>query len=83
MNGWITKIVGRIEKGLGTMEDLEAIDRLTEEACGRTICVLAEAWSWPATSYMHKFRSEFEAHIKEGRSLTGGRLCAPIEADKS
>ncbi|RMG18873.1 MAG: NADH-quinone oxidoreductase subunit NuoF [Planctomycetota bacterium] len=77
--GWITKIVGRIEKGLGTMEDLEAIDRLTAEACGRTICVFAEAWSWPATSYMHKFRDEFEAHIKQGACPKGGRLCAPIE----
>jgi NADH-quinone oxidoreductase subunit F len=76
--GWITQIVGRIERGLGTMEDLEAIDRISEQACGRTICVLAEAWSWPATSYMHKFRDEFEAHIREGRCPKGGRLCAPI-----
>lgn len=77
--GWITQIVGRIEKGLGTMDDLAAIDRISEEACGRTICVLAEAWSWPATSYMHKFRDEFEAHIREGRCPKGGVLCAPID----
>lgn len=79
--GWITKIVGRIENGLGTMDDLEAITRITEQACGRTICVLAEAWSWPAESYMAKFRDEFEAHIREGRCPKGGKLCAPIKAD--
>ena len=78
-SGWITKIVGRIEQGLGTMADLEAIDRLADEACGRTICVFAEAWSWPATSYMHKFRDEFVAHIKEGRCPKGGRLCASMK----
>jgi NADH-quinone oxidoreductase subunit F len=76
--GWITKIVGRILHGAGTMEDLAAIDTITEEACGKTICVLAEAWSWPATSYMHKFRHEFETYIKTRTSPFAGRLFEPL-----
>jgi NADH-quinone oxidoreductase subunit F len=73
--GWMTQIVGRIEHGQGTMDDLAAIDRITEEACGKTICVLAEAWSWPATSYIEKFRDEFVAHITQGACPKGGKLC--------
>ena len=76
--GWITKIVGRILHGQGSMDDLAAIDQLTEEACGKTICVLAEAWSWPATSYMHKFRDEFETYIRTGTSPRAGRLFEPL-----
>ncbi|MGE0706480.1 MAG: NADH-quinone oxidoreductase subunit NuoF [Planctomycetota bacterium] len=76
--GWITKIVGRILKGQGTMDDLAAIDRISDEACGRTICVLAEAWAWPATSYMHKFRDEFETYINTGTSPRAGRLYQPL-----
>ncbi|MCZ6680957.1 MAG: NADH-quinone oxidoreductase subunit F, partial [Candidatus Poribacteria bacterium] len=35
-----------------------------------TICVFGIAVSWPAVSYMRKFRPEFEAHIREGRCVT-------------
>lgn len=72
--GWITKIVGRVLHGMGTLEDLEAIDRISDQACGRTICVFAEAWAWPATSYLHKFRDEFEEYIRTGTSPRAGRL---------
>jgi len=81
--GWITKLVGRILKGQGSMDDLDTIDKLSDEACGKTICVLAEAWSWPATSYMHKFRSEFETYIKTGTSPMAGRLYEPLPAAKA
>ena len=76
-SGWMEKLLHRIEHGLGTMADLEMIDQIAEQACGRTICVFAEAFSWPAQSYIRKFKDEFVAHIKQGRCPMGGRLCAP------
>ena len=76
-SGWMLKIVERIAAGAGTLEDLDTIDAIANQACGKTICVLAEAFSWPAQSYIAKFRDEFVEHIKQGRNLTGGRLCAP------
>ena len=60
------------------MEDLDSMLRITDEACGKTICVLAEAWSWPATSYLEKFRSEFETYINKRSSPLGGRLYEPL-----
>lgn len=74
-SGWIWKIVRRIEKGLGTMEDLDTIESITKQACGKTICVMAEAFSWPAESYIAKFRDEFVEHIEKGACPFGGKLC--------
>jgi hypothetical protein len=34
---------------------------------GRTICVFADAAAWPVQSYITKFRSEFEYHVREGK----------------
>jgi NADH-quinone oxidoreductase subunit F len=77
-SGWMEQIVGRIERGMGTMEDLETIDAIADQSCGKTICVFAEAFSWPAQSYIKQFKDEFVAHIKQGRCPQGGRLCAPM-----
>jgi len=76
-SGWMERILRRICLGMGTMEDLEVIDQIAEQACGRTICVFAEAFSWPAQSYIEKFRDEFVAAIKQG-GVPQRRLCAPM-----
>jgi NADH-quinone oxidoreductase subunit F len=81
-SGWMMKVVDRIERGQGTMEDLATIDAIADQACGKTICVFAEAFSWPAQSYIAKFKDEFVAHIKQGRCPSGGRLSAPMSAAK-
>jgi NADH-quinone oxidoreductase subunit F len=75
-SGWMEKIFTRIEKGLGRPEDLETIEAIAKQACGKTICVFAEAFSWPAESYLAKFRDEFKAHIDQHRCPFGGRLYA-------
>jgi NADH-quinone oxidoreductase subunit F len=80
-SGWMMKIVDRILHGQGTLEDLDTIESIAEQACGRTICVLAEAFSWPAQSYIAKFKKEFVDCIKMQRDPAGGRLCAPMPAN--
>ena len=72
---WPNRDRRRIEKGLGTMEDLDTIESITKQACGKTICVMAEAFSWPAESYIAKFRDEFVEHIEKGACPFGGKLC--------
>jgi NADH-quinone oxidoreductase subunit F len=81
-SGWMRRIVERIVKGQGTLEDLETIDAIAEQACGKTICVFAEAFSWPTQSYIKQFRSEFEAYIQDGLAgkRTNLRLCAPMQS---
>ena len=65
--GWLAKIVGRIEKGDGTKNDLSLITEVANNMVGRTICVLADAAAMPARSYVQKFYSEFEEHVKMKR----------------
>ncbi len=62
--GWLAKIVGRIEKGDGTKNDLSLITEIANNMVGRTICVLADAAAMPARSYVQKFYSEFEEHVQ-------------------
>ena len=64
------------------MEDLDtASTEMGEQACGRTICVLAEAWAWPTTSYSHKFRDEFKSSTSPRVAVPKqGQLCAPDAA---
>ena len=77
------KILTRIENGMGTLEDLDVILQIADQACGHTICVFSEAFSWPAQSYIAKFKDEFVAHIKQSKCPHGGRVCAPWDASEA
>ena len=77
--GRIFKIVDRILRGQGRAQDLETLLGAASGMEGRTICVFADAAAWPVQSYITKFRSEFEFHIREKRcDLTG--QAAPLAA---
>ena len=80
--GWLAKICARINSGHGRPEDLDEMVDLAERMCGRTICVLADAAAFPCTSFIKKFRSEFEAKIRAGTGHervvhTGGPVVQP------
>ncbi len=65
--GWIFKIVDRIMKGQGRLQDLDVLLGVAGNMEGRTICVFADAAAWPVQSYITKFRDEFEFHVREGQ----------------
>jgi hypothetical protein len=50
--------------GEGRPEDLDLLNRVTDNIMGRTICALADAASLPVRSFIKHFRSEFEYHIE-------------------
>ncbi len=62
--GWAYKIIQRVWRGEGKLEDLEELLTLARNMEGRTICVFADAAAWPIQSYIQKFRAEFEGHIR-------------------
>ncbi len=45
--------------------DLDLLMDVTDKMDGTTICALAEALVWPVQSFVRKFRSEFEAAVRE------------------
>jgi NADH-quinone oxidoreductase subunit F len=73
---WVTKIMERIERGGGTMKDLDVLLELSENMTGKTICVLSDSCAAPVVSGIQKFRHEFEAHITGKRCPMGATAAA-------
>ncbi len=67
--GWIYRLVARIEKGEGTLEDLTRLQKVAKSIEGRTICAFGEAAAWPVGGMLKHFYDEFLYHIENGRCL--------------
>lgn len=65
--GWLHKLLVRLEEGNGRAEDLELMNKISDNMMGNTVCVLADAAAMPTQSYLSKFRDEFTAHVTLGR----------------
>jgi NADH-quinone oxidoreductase subunit F len=77
--GWIHRIMKRISRGEGRLQDLDDLLAVARDMEGKTICVFADAAAWPVQSYITKFRAEFEEHIRTGRCVrneSGDRVIA-------
>lgn len=67
--GWVHKILQRIVEGRGRVEDLNNLLDICSFMGGTTICALADGAAMPLRSYPEKFRAEFEAFIRSGKSV--------------
>jgi len=65
--GWLHKLLVRLEEGNGKPEDIELLNTISDNMVGNTVCVLADAAALPTKSFVKKFRSEFEEHVRLGR----------------
>ncbi|PHX62674.1 MAG: NADH-quinone oxidoreductase subunit NuoF [Planctomycetaceae bacterium] len=66
---WMFKIIDRIRKGHGRIEDLNILEEVGNQIGtmpGTTICGLADGAGWPVKNAIRKYRSEFESYIKNG-----------------
>jgi NADH-quinone oxidoreductase subunit F len=70
--GWIYRIMRRVIAGNGTDQDLADLRAIASDMEGKTICVFADAAAWPVQSYMAKFLSEFEEHVRTGKCTRAG-----------
>lgn len=57
----------RLEEGSDRAEDIDLMNKISDNMMGNTVCVLADAAAMPTQSYISKFRDEFSAHITLGR----------------
>jgi NADH-quinone oxidoreductase subunit F len=67
--GWIHRIMRRVTGAGGRIQDLDDLLAIARDMEGKTICVFADAAAWPVQSYITKFRSEFEEHIRTGKCV--------------
>lgn len=61
---WMYKILDRIVTGKGSVSDIDLLDSVASNICGRTICALGDAAALPVQSFVKHFRQEFENYIK-------------------
>ena len=63
---WYAQIFDRLEKGLGTAEDIETLLDLSDNILGRAFCALGDGATSPVTSSIQYFRDEYIAHYEQG-----------------
>ena len=66
---WLTMIFEKILEGQGELDDIDKIDNICHNILGRTICPLGDAAAMPLISAVKKFRGDFEAHIRDRRTV--------------
>ncbi len=64
---WLHKILRRIERGDGSMRDIELLSDVAGNIGGKTLCPFGDAAVAPVLSTIQHFRAEYEAHVREGR----------------
>jgi NADH-quinone oxidoreductase subunit F len=66
---WMLKIMDRMRRGQGRLEDLQILDEVGKNMGimpGTTICGLADGAGWPVKNAIAKFRGEFEEYLRSG-----------------
>lgn len=71
--GWMSRMIMRIERGEGKLEDLDTLDEIAGNIMGRTICALGDAAAMPVQSFIKHFRDEFVAKIKPSQTSKTAR----------
>jgi NADH-quinone oxidoreductase subunit F len=66
------KILQRIERGQGRMEDLSLLLDICSNIAGKSFCPLGDAAVGPVQSSIQNFREEYEFHIREQRCMVDG-----------
>jgi NADH-quinone oxidoreductase subunit F len=63
--GWVYRCIKRIYDQQGRLVDLQNLPSIVGNIGGNTICAFGDAVTMAVGSYVKKFRSEFDYHIKE------------------
>lgn len=61
---WMYKVLNRIVSGNGNVSDLDLLNSIAFNICGRTICALGDAAAMPVMGFIKHFRHEFENYIE-------------------
>src|SRR5262249_53412560 len=68
--GWMLKMVERMRRGKGRIEDLNILAEIGNSIGiipGTTICGLADGAAWPVKNIVAKYRPELEEYLRSGR----------------
>jgi len=68
--GWLLKILNRILRGEGSVNDLDLLISVANNIEGNTICALGDAAAWPVKFMVMRFRDYFEERVKKEVKLS-------------
>jgi len=60
---WLVQLLTKIEAGEAAPADLELLEDVCDRMLGRSLCALGDFAVYPVSSYLRKYRDEFEAHV--------------------
>jgi NADH-quinone oxidoreductase subunit F len=60
---WLVQLLTKIEEGEAERTDLELLEQVCDRMLGRSLCALGDFAVYPVSSYLRKYRDEFEAHV--------------------
>ena len=63
---WLVQVLGRLEKGQGTEDDLDLLLDQCDNIMGRSFCALADGAVAPISSSIQFFRDEYLEHFRNG-----------------
>ncbi|HEY1320628.1 MAG TPA: NADH-quinone oxidoreductase subunit NuoF [Streptosporangiaceae bacterium] len=63
---WMVRVLQRLERGVGTDEDLDKLLDICDNILGRAFCALGDGAVSPITSSIKYFRDEYIEHAKNG-----------------
>ena len=81
---WLVQLLTKLEEGRAERSDLELLENVCDRILGKSLCALGDFAVYPVSSYLRKFRAEFEAHVDgEGCPFGGASsvegILAPID----
>ncbi len=68
--GWMWRVMERLVSGEAEIEEIDALEKVTKQIEGHTICALGDAAAWPIQGLLAHFRDEIEDRIRNRK----GRL---------
>ncbi len=62
---WLSRVLERIDDGVGTLGDIDLLSSVATQMQGRTLCPLGDFATSPTLGSVKIFREEYERHVKE------------------
>ncbi|UYN93041.1 MAG: NADH-quinone oxidoreductase subunit NuoF [Enhydrobacter sp.] len=62
--GWMWRVMERMVLGKARLDEIDALEDVTRQVEGHTICALGDAAAWPIQGLIRHFRPEMERRIR-------------------
>ncbi len=66
--GWMWRVMERLVSGEAEIEEIDALEKVTKQIEGHTICALGDAAAWPIQGLLAHFKDEVEDRIRSRKS---------------